>query len=200
VRSDTLRHDVRLVGEAFGIRPVELQDSAFILSLRRDPDLSRFLNPVTDSDADQIAWLKAYLERQGDYYWIVDSNRLGREEGTIGLYNVDRNTGNAEWGRWVLRHGSLAAVESALLAYQFGFETLELDEMYCRTRAENLTVVSFHDSTGLARRPGAMTTTTAGRRWQIVEHFLSRAAWPGVRELLAERAGAVAEMIGRRSR
>src|SRR4051794_16740069 len=136
-----MRHDVTLRGEAFGLRPVALADVDFIVGLRNEPDRARFINRTSSDPADQARWLTAYFARPDDYYWIVEHLASGRAEGTIGIYGVDAGRRSAEWGRWVLRAGSLAAVESALLVYRAAFGPLALDEVLCRTLVENAQVV-----------------------------------------------------------
>ena len=62
--------------EKYGLkaRLVEEQDAAFILSLRTDPKLSRFLHPTENDEEKQRAYIRGYKERekQGkDYYFIL---------------------------------------------------------------------------------------------------------------------------------
>ena len=137
-----MRHDLRLDGVAFRLRPVEEADAAAITELRRDPSRSRFLHETSPSVEAQLRWLAAYFERDDDYYWAVERRSDGRTEGFLGIYGVDGD--RAEWGRWVLRPGSLAAPESAWLVHEAGFTLLRLDALLTRTLSENRAVVAFH--------------------------------------------------------
>ncbi|RYF66077.1 MAG: N-acetyltransferase, partial [Comamonadaceae bacterium] len=110
-----MRHDLNLRGLAFGLRPVQDSDAPLLLALRGDPTLNRYLNPTSDRLDDQLAWLQAYYERPGDFYFVVERLHDGRAEGVASIYNVDTVQKTAEWGRWILRPGSFAAPESALL-------------------------------------------------------------------------------------
>jgi RimJ/RimL family protein N-acetyltransferase len=181
-----LRHEVAREGHRFRIRPIRSEDAAFVLSLRNDPQRARFLGPTSDRVEDQVAWLNTYFDRPDDWYWIVEDGRTGAPEGTIGLYA--RQGPRAEWGRWILREGSVAAVESALLVYRFAFDELALDEVFCRTIEENLAVVSFHESCGLER--GGTLPLADGRL--AVEQRLTAARWPVVRAKLDRLASALA--------
>lgn len=188
-----MRHELSLRGAAFGLRPVRDADAAFIVGLRSDPELGRYLNPTSPSVDDQLAWLARYYERPGDYYFVVERLATGAAEGLIGIYDV--TAGEAEWGRWLLCPGSLAAVESAALIYRCAFEQLGLQAVHCRTLAANERVVSFHDSCGIAERrllPGHVELR--GERLDAVEHRLSRAAWPEV----DARLGKLAQLTARR--
>lgn len=142
-----MRHDLVVAGSAFRLRPVELSDADAILELRRDPERSRFLHETDPSPEAQRRWLAAYFERDGDYYWAVERLSDGSVEGFVGIYDVEG--AHAEWGRWVLRPGSLAAPESVWLVYEAGFARLALRSMTLRVLTENRAVVAFHERYGV---------------------------------------------------
>jgi len=192
-----LRHDCTLEGAAYRIRPAVQSDAPFILSLRTDPLLSRFLHPVSGRVEDQVAWLKAYEEREGDWYWIIEQ-RDGTPEGTIGLYDLRPDPPHAEWGRWILRQGSQAAVESVLLLYQAAFERIGLAWVFCRTLVENAQVVSFHDSCGLERqRMVNVAVHPEGASGDAVVHRMTRERWAELAPGLQSKAERVARMLER---
>lgn len=195
--SAIVRHDLVVEGEAFRLRPVEVKDAAFILHLRTDPELSRYVHPVSGRLEDQEAWIRDYGAREDDWYWIVARRFREESEGTIGLYDLQRDFARAEWGRWILKRGSLAATESAWLLYRVAFEYLDLNEVYCRTLVKNAQVLSFHDSCGLRRTkelPGFFTFQ--GEPVDAVEHCLSRTNWPAVETMLRTKVARLAKMIG----
>jgi RimJ/RimL family protein N-acetyltransferase len=87
----------------------------------------------------------------------------------------------------------LAAVESALLVYRAVFERLKLDSVYCMTVAENLPVISFHDSCGLSRAGLLQGHFQLGdRKHDGVKHVCSRQSWPVVDQQLETQAQAIA--------
>lgn len=171
-----------------------VSDAGFIVALRQASERTQYLHRVSPDVAEQAAWLARYLERQGDYYFIIERKQTGAPEGTIGLYDVAPDGRTAEWGRWVTSASSLGALESAFLIYLFAFEHLSLDAVYCRTVADNARVVSFHDSLGLevARRLPAHFELD-GTRHDAVEHALTREAWaalkPGLETKVRRLAG-----------
>jgi RimJ/RimL family protein N-acetyltransferase len=175
--------------EGFGhrLRPVEQRDAAAILELRTDPELGRYLNPTAGGVEDQERWIAAQRERAGDHYFVVETSR-GRREGVIGLYDVE--DGCAEWGRWILRRGSLAAPASVLLLLGFGFETVGLRQIRCRTLSANVPVIRFHDSCRYSTRTDQ--TDADGRTF--VEHALVLDDWSTFCEALVP----VAERVARR--
>ena len=121
----------------------------------------------------------------------------GRREGTISIYNVDVEAGQAEMGRWVLRPGSFAAPESALLAYRLAFGCLGLGRVYCRTLRENDHVVSFHRSSGLAEAGPAPAVVLRGTSHEAVEQYVTGETWPDVERALDRSAAAAARLLGR---
>lgn len=190
-----MQHDLHVAGDAFALRPVELSDSDFIVELRNNPRLGRFIHPGASDARSQHAWLRSYFEREGDYYFMVVDTRSGALEGTVAIYDVDESNRAAEWGRWVLRSGSLAAIESALLTYRLGFEQLNLDTIYCRTVAANEAVVSFHDSAGLPRSGFLPAHAKLGHEtFDLIEHRATRHNWPQIESTLAP----LARMLARR--
>lgn len=184
-----MKHALQMAGRRFSLRPATREDAGFILSLRTDPELGRYLHPTSPKLEDQLAWMEAYEARDGDYYFVIEDQVLDAPVGTIAIYDADQ--GAAEWGRWLIRPGSLAAVESALLTYRAGFEVLGLSRLYCRTIADNQRVVSFHDSMG-AKRTGLLEAYASLRDGphDAVEHTVTAELWPTLRprlERLAER-------------
>lgn len=146
-----MNHDYHIDGLAFRLRPVTTDDAAFILSLRTNPNLNQYLNPVSGKVEDQIKWIESYFVRENDYYFIVEKIKNNQPEGLISLYDIIPEKKEGEWGRWILKEESNAAVESASLIYDFAFSILKLERIYCRTVADNKKVCSFHDSCGLTR-------------------------------------------------
>jgi RimJ/RimL family protein N-acetyltransferase len=190
-----MRHDLRLEGHAFALRPVTLEDAEFIVQVRTsDPRRVRYLHPISPDVQAQRDWIATYLERENDYYWVIERQDTQAAEGLIGIYNLAPVERTGEWGRWVLKPGSLAAIESAWLVYRAGFESLQLDSVYCLTLANNRPVVSFHDSCGL--QPVALLKNHFqfdGQQHDAVKHLCSRATWPAVSRRLEPQAQAIAK-------
>jgi RimJ/RimL family protein N-acetyltransferase len=185
-----MRHDIRVEGHAFALRPVERKDAGFIVELRSgDPSRTRFLHPVPPSVGLQEEWLDRYFERKDDYYWVVERRGSGAREGLIGIYDLDPHARIAEWGRWVLQPRSLAAVESALLIYRTAFDILGLGSVHCITVADNGPVVSFHDSCGLPKVEILKDRFRLGElSFDGVKHHCGASMWDDVRARLEPQA------------
>lgn len=183
-------HDLTLDGYAFRLRPVREEDTDFILGVRTDPRLNRFIHPTSSDPAAHLSWLAAYYERPGDLYFIVERRDTGEPEGTVSLYGIDERSRTAEWGRWLMRSGSLGAVESAWLVYRMAFEQLSLDKVFSRTIRDNERVISFHDSSGCARRD----IIRVGDE-EFIEHELTHSAWQSVGPELERKARRIGSLM-----
>ena len=177
-----MEHSIRVTCARYRLRPVTLEDAAFIVELRSDPLLNRHLHAISPRVEDQVAWLERYFARPDDYYFIVEDADSGERHGAIGIYDVETEAASAEWGRWILKPGSMAALESAWLVYETGFAKLGLAILSSRTLIENPRVVSFHDSFG-ASRAGILKDhfLVGGERKSAIEHRIEAANWPALR-------------------
>lgn len=177
-----MRHSISLPCVRYRLRPVTLEDAAFIVELRTDPLLGRYLHEISPRVEDQVVFLERYFERPNDYYFVVEDADSGEPHGAIGIYEMEEDASGAQWGRWILKHGSMAALESAWLICETGFSTLGLASLSSRTLVENPRVVSFHDSFG-ARRTTILDGhfLVCGERKSAVEHRIEAADWPALR-------------------
>jgi RimJ/RimL family protein N-acetyltransferase len=184
-----VRLEPPVVGHGLRLRPVEVEDARFILSLRLDPDLSRFIGETSPRLDDQRQWILDQQHKPDDFYCLIES-MSGASLGTIGLYDI--SDCSAEWGRWLLKSGTPAAIGSAFLLYQFAFERLSLLRVSCKTAFANTQVVSFHDGCGLRRiRLEEGAVMIHGIAHDLVVHELDKNDWSRARtrlEALAKRA------------
>lgn len=170
-----MKHKIEADGYAYRLRPVSLVDASFIVALRlADSERNQFINPIKPDISAQEEWIEHYFTRVGDYYFVVENTLTGKPEGLIAIYDVAGS--RAEWGRWVLQSGSLAALESVTLLFQIGFEQLGLSELYCRTVIDNKSVVGFHDRLPQMRRDQSspLIITLGSRKYTTVEHYVTR--------------------------
>lgn len=170
-----MKHRYSMDGWCYRLRPVRISDAQFIIDVRlEDLQRNRFIHRISDNIEQQKQWLEQYFQREGDYYFVVENRFTAVPEGLIAFYNVI--DGSAEWGRWVLKKGSLAAVESVYLLYRIAFEQAGLQELYCCTVAENTSVVSFHTSIGEKTREIRKNAFEIdGKRYDAVVQYADRA-------------------------
>ena len=172
-------HSFKEKGIAYSIRPVTLDDAQFIIDVRlEDAERNKYVHKISRDLNLQVDWLNRYFNTSDDYYFLVENNLTGEKEGLISIYNV--KDGAAELGRWVIKKGSMATIESIQLAYKFAFEKLNLVEVYTKTIQDNALVVEFHKSIGAKTREILINEFTIDGQsynavWQFVdrEHYFS---------------------------
>lgn len=142
-----------LVSKSIRMRLVECNDAAFILSLRLDDNYNKFLSKV-DVDLDvQISWITKYKndEKNGKQFYFIIERLDGTPCGTVRIYDIRENS--FCWGSWILNEQKTryAAIESALLVYEFGFNSLKLNNSHFEVMKSNSKVISFHEKFGAKR-------------------------------------------------
>ena len=139
--------------EKFGIRFrfVNENDAAFIIKLRTNPKLTRFIHD-TDSDIDkQKEWIRNYKIRESEgteYYFVV--NYQNTPVGLIRIYNIHEKVftvGSIVMGAEAPLHCALAAT---ILVKEIAFEVLDLDleDTFDGVHVDNKQVVKLSLSWG----------------------------------------------------
>lgn len=167
-------HSFKEKGIAYSIRPVTLDDAQFIIDVRlEDAERNKYVHKISRDLNLQVDWLNRYFNTSDDYYFLVENNLTGEKEGLISIYNV--KDGAAELGRWVIKKGSMATIESIQLAYKFAFEKLNLVEVYTKTIQDNALVVEFHKSIGAKTKEILINEFTIdGQNYNAVWQFVDR--------------------------
>jgi RimJ/RimL family protein N-acetyltransferase len=177
-----MQHSLQIEGYGVRLRPVRLDDAAFVVWLR---NLDYVKGQVGDSATDvagQETWLKNYFKREGDYYFIAETLG-GIPLGTHGIYDV-RGT-SAEKGRHIMRPEVMAGVPAAMLATELAFGKLGLNELRASSVSTNLAVLSLHRKCGFKQvgiRRAAQIID--GQPVDLVQFILSPEAWSKAREHL----------------
>ena len=136
------------------LRLARPEDAAFIFSLRIDEGLNKHLSNAPDSEVSQRAWLEHYCTREdagNEFYFIIQNKATGQDCGTVRIY--DLRADSFCWGSWILNDAKprLAAVESMIFVYEFGFGLLKFPASHFDVRRGNDRVISFHEKTGAKR-------------------------------------------------
>jgi RimJ/RimL family protein N-acetyltransferase len=140
-----MNHDIHLEGFNLRLRPVRIEDATFIVWLRNQDYVKGRVGDSATAVSAQEAWLRAYFEREGDFYWIVES-LTGISLGTHGIYNV--NGTSAERGRHIMRAEVMAGVPCAFLTADLAFGSMGLRKLLARVVATNTEVLSIHRKSG----------------------------------------------------
>lgn len=191
-----MKHNYKLSESIFQMRPINNNDAEFTLMLRNDSNLNHYLNKTSNKISDQIAWLENYYKKNDDFYFVIERIKNKRQEGLIALYDIDFKNNTAEWGRWILRTESMAAIESALMIYKFAFEELKLEKIYSRTVSLNKKIVSFHDSCGITSKKVLKDYFELdGKKVDSIEHTVDKTTYSDVVNKLEKLSNLMAKRI-----
>ena len=141
-------HDFKpLEGKYVNLREVELDDAAFILSLRCDEKKARFLHKTENNLEKQIEYLKRYKTLDNEWYFIIE-NKRHEPLGTTRIYNVCGNQYTS--GSWLMKDGSLPeeTLEGSLLAREIAFEKLGFEKDCFDVCKGNKKVIRYHQIWG----------------------------------------------------
>jgi len=146
---------MQLKSKTVMLRLVEESDAEFILALRTDSKYNQHLSQVTGSVSAQAEWIRKYKDdekKKNQYYFIIERNADGVRCGTVRIYDIREDS--FSWGSWILNEDKtrFAALESAFLVYQFGFEILNFKKSHFEVRKENSKVLSFHEKMGAVKK------------------------------------------------
>lgn len=135
------------------LRLATVNDSEFILNLRLDTNLNKYVSEVDNDLEKQKQWMVGYKEREQnrkEFYFIIESLQ-GESYGAVRLYNF--KGGSFCWGSWMIQKDSpaYASIESALSIYEFAFYTLGFHRSHFDVRKGNDKVVKFHEGFGAKR-------------------------------------------------
>ena len=163
-----------------------MADAAFIVWLRRLDHVRGRIGDTAADVAEQEAWLKKYFEREGDYYFIVET-LAGFPVGTHGIYNVRGLS--AEKGRHIVRQDVMAGVPAGLLATDLAFEKLGLRELRASCVSTNTPVRSLHKKSGFKETGVARAAQIiGGKPVDLIQFLLPVEDWAVVRERMVPLA------------
>lgn len=139
-----------LEGYGCRLRPVCLEDAAFIVKLRNQPFAQGTIHATSTSVEKQIQWIEAWQMRENDYYWIIENVKTSHEPiGTIGFYDIDERIKEGMPGRWVMMpQASVNIMAPFILLYRFVFEVLDVNRVIMDVVATNKKVRRFHELYG----------------------------------------------------
>ena len=141
-------------GVKYGLsyRLIAEDDAPFIVELRTDPVLSKFISYTNTSVESQINWIHRYKERErlGQEYYLV----FFYEDSPVGvcrLYDIKED--HFTFGSWVFKSGApfFCSMAGAIITKEIAFETLGLSIEIDKdgTHVDNKKVIRFSKQQGM---------------------------------------------------
>lgn len=132
-------------------RLVQEKDVEFILSLRTNPILSKYLHAVDNNLEKQHQWIKSYKEREArgeDYYFIFYFN--DEPIGLIRIYGIDYTQKTATAGSWCCAPNLPIQIPVMVLVIcrEIMFETIGVEKDIFDVRIGNKKVLRVHEMMG----------------------------------------------------
>ncbi len=138
---------MKIIGKNVDLVEVKVADAEFILSLRQNPDLNKYLSFVDNDLKKQKQWLQKSIFNKNEYYYLI-KNKKNTPVGTIRIYDIRNNV--FCWGSWIIlpEHRKYSSLESMFLLLKFAFFDLNLLETNFDVRKDNQKVINFHLKSG----------------------------------------------------
>lgn len=157
------------------IRPVCLDDAAFIVWLRNLEHTRGKLGDSAAGVAAQEAWLRTYFDREDDLYFITET-LSGLPLGTHGLSHVANKSGEA--GRLIIRPEVPGAVPTSLITFDLAFGEMGFTELRGTSVSTNEKVHSYVRKFGF-RQTNVETgaRVIAGQPVDIVHFAMTADEW-----------------------
>lgn len=146
---EKLRNDFKFEGLGLEVRLVDERDVDYILSLRTNKHLTRFIHQ-TDNDWDkQLEWIRHYKKREHDgreYYFIYFLD--GKPVGLNRIYNIFEYYGTI--GSWICSpdNETETSLATYILMFDLMFDHIKLDITIFDVRKVNRHVWKLHKMLG----------------------------------------------------
>jgi hypothetical protein len=142
-----MKLDKNFTLEKYGlqVRLVKENDADFIIKLRTNPLLSKYLHPISPDVDLQKEWIRKYKYREQDgidYYFVFSKD--GIDIGLERIYDITSNS---------FTHGSFifsldspfgSSILADILTREIGFEIIKRPVNLFDVRKGNLSVVKYH--------------------------------------------------------
>lgn len=139
-----------LKSKTINMRLINEDDAEFVLKLRLDGNYNKFLSSVNADVSSQKTWIRKYKEDEVNnkqFYFIIE-RKDGTPCGTVRIYDIKNDS--FCWGSWILNEDKTrySAIESAVMIYNFGFNSLKFNKSHFEVIKDNIRVVNFHKKFG----------------------------------------------------
>lgn len=144
-----LSEDFKLNSLGLSVRLVNEKDVDYILSLRTNKHLTRFIHQTDDDRYKQLDWIRSYKKREQEgreYYFIYHLDE--KPVGVNRIYNIFEYYGTI--GSWICNPGNETEVSLAtyILMFDLMFDHIKLDITLFDVRKVNKHVWKLHKMLG----------------------------------------------------
>ena len=147
---------MQLTGNKIILRLVEEEDSYFILKLRQNKELNKYISSTDITVEQQKEWIKKYKireENKEEYYFIILNKEMNQPCGTVRIYNIDKINKVATWGSFILDfiRPDGASKEVIDISLNFAFKELKLKKIELDVRKANKKAIHIYEKNGFIK-------------------------------------------------
>ena len=144
-----------LKGNIINLRLVNEKDAQFILSLRTNKELSKFISSTNTNIEEQREWIKSYKFREREnkeFYYIVEDKR-GTPYGTVRIYNINYEIKETTWGSFILNKARPegTSAEVIRLSLDFILNELKLNKVHLEVKKGNSKAIHIYEKNNFTR-------------------------------------------------
>lgn len=141
-----------IAGGLVRLRLLAIDDLPMTLAWRNRDEVRRwFRNSALVDMAQHTAWFHQQQLTDDALMFIVEDSATGEAVGQVSIYNIDRETSEAEVGRFIAAPNvsGKGFIRAAILALtHFAFEELSLARLYLEVFANNERAIRLYASVG----------------------------------------------------
>ena len=128
------------------VRLVNENDAEFIVSLRSNPDKTKYMITLDNEVESQIRWIHEYKkrEKEGLDYYLIYSNSEDKLLGLNRISHVDYNERTAKTSSWITVDGLInEAFKMSMIQNEIAFNIIGIETTWCDVHKKNHSVTRF---------------------------------------------------------
>lgn len=184
-----MQHNVSVTYNNVRLRPISEEDIEQMRVWRNLEFNRKWFTYSSEIDPEsQKKWYKSYLAKEDDYMFAIDEiGELNRMIGTVAIYDIDKATGMAECGRFLIGDAAVKGKGlgkiSMILCLHLGFKYLGVKKYHADVYIDNIAALKADHYAGFV--DVGLKEASDGKMMQMIElepeHFYS--VHPFTREL-----------------
>lgn len=149
-----MRHNYSGIYGRVELRPLNAGDAELMRRLR-NRRRDRFVTSEEISEQQQREWFDSYQDKAGDYMFSVYHLETGKWVGAVGIYDLDEETGQAEFGRLMVDSGIVGehglGTYATICASEIAFAVLKVKKLILEVYADNIAAIKTYDRSGFKK-------------------------------------------------
>jgi len=155
-----------------------------LMNWRMKPEITK--NMYTEPELNlnkQYRWFEMIKQDKNKKYWVIEINEI--PIGAIYLYDIDYKNNNCSWGYYIGRDdfkGRGLAKKLEYNIYNYVFEKLKLNKLWCEVLSFNDIVVKIHEKYG-SKVEGVLRQQIKkdGKYYDVVRMAILKEEWDKIK-------------------